>query len=63
MRTIQATVVAKEKIRHKHLYFTSLCGNIFYCRRFLKDMLVTVLNSKEQVECKGTEAASENCCF
>lgn len=27
MRTIRATVVAKEKIRHKHLYFISLCGN------------------------------------
>lgn len=68
MSTIRATVVAKEKIRHKHLYFISLCGNtwkhllavesFFF---FFKDVLVTVLNSKAQVDSRGAEPTGENC--
>lgn len=43
---VQATVVAKEKIRRKHC-FIPLRRNIFYCTKFFKDILVSLLNSKE----------------
>lgn len=62
MKTVQATVVAKEKIRHKHLYFILLCRNIFYCRKFFKDALVLLLNRKEWVDSRGADSTSGNGC-
>lgn len=62
MRTIQATVVAKEKIRQTFIFYI-LCGSIFCCRRIFKHVLVTVLNSNEQVDIRGAEPTGEKCCF